>query len=382
MIRSRGPIAVYGATGYTGKLVAAELARTGGDFVLSGRSRPKLEALAEELGRTAPVKPASLDDPASLRSLLEDCAAVIDCAGPFALYGEPVLSAAIETGTHYLDTTGEQAYMNKVFRGYGAEAERRGVAVIPAMGFDYVPGDMITALTCEGMEKLEEVAIRYAWVGFTPTRGTARSALEVAKEGDVEYCDGAWRPASSSIGQGHYDFGEPIGRKRMIRYPSGEQITVPRHVQTRSVRTSFTAESLALSPKLAGVTAALMRPFGLAMRTPLRRALGAAISRLPEGPSDEDRKAVRFKVVCDARSAERSRRGWVSGRDVYGLTAASIVRGATIAASRGFNRRGALAPAQVFDPRDFLAALEPFQLRWGIDEAPQRGEAPVKSAVA
>ncbi|MGZ5376201.1 MAG: saccharopine dehydrogenase family protein [Solirubrobacterales bacterium] len=380
MTRKRGPIAVYGASGYTGKLVAAELARSDAEFVLSGRSRSKLEAVAEELGRSAPVHPASLDDAASLEALFADCSVVIDCAGPFTAYGEPVLRAAIKTGTHYLDTTGEQGYMDKVFRGYGADAERHGVAVIPAMGFDYVPGDMIATLAAEGMGKLEEISVNYAWVGFTPTRGTARSALEIAKGGDVEYRGGAWRPASSSLGRGTFDFGQPIGPQKMVRYPAGEQITVPRHIRTQNVRTAFTAESLAPSPRLAGLTPYVMRPFGLAMRTPLRRALSAAISRLPEGPSEADRKAVRFKVVCEARSREDTRRGWVSGRDVYGLTAASIVRGATIMAARGFNRRGALAPAQAFDPSDFLAALDRFEVRWGIEESPQRDPEPVESA--
>ncbi|MFN2612510.1 MAG: saccharopine dehydrogenase NADP-binding domain-containing protein, partial [Solirubrobacterales bacterium] len=147
MARQRGPIALYGATGYTGRLVAKELTDAGADFVLSGRSQAKLEALAEELGRSAPCHSASIENPDSLRSLLADCAVVIDCAGPFTTLGEPVLKAAIETSTHYLDTTGEQGYMNLVFKRYGAEAERNRVAAIPAMGFDYVPGDMIASLS-------------------------------------------------------------------------------------------------------------------------------------------------------------------------------------------------------------------------------------------
>jgi short subunit dehydrogenase-like uncharacterized protein len=378
--RQRGPIALYGATGYTGRLVAAELAACGAEFTLSGRSRSKLEALAEELGRQAPVHPAALDDPGALRSLLDDCAAVIDCAGPFTLHGEPVLRAAIDTGTHYLDTTGEQSYMDKVFRRYGAEAERRSVAAIPAMGFDYVPGDMLASLTAEGMGKLEQISLAYAWVGFTPTRGTARSGLEIAKGGDVEYQDGAWRPATGSLNRGVFDFGEPIGRQRMIRYPTGEQITVPRHVKTRSVRTSFTAASVSLNPRFAALTPYIMRPFGLVLRTPVRRALEAAISRLPEGPSESDRRAVRFKIVCDAHSRTSSRRGMITGADVYGLTAAAIARGAVIAASRGFHERGALAPSQAFDRTEFLTALERFDVRWELEAPREPSAAPVGAA--
>src|SRR5688572_29912737 len=98
----QGPIAVYGATGYTGKLIAAELAAAGAKFVLSGRNEAKLIALAEEVGGRPDVRVATLDDPIALRAALDDCAAVINCAGPFTLYGEPVLEAAVDTATHYL----------------------------------------------------------------------------------------------------------------------------------------------------------------------------------------------------------------------------------------------------------------------------------------
>src|SRR5919204_948131 len=114
-----GPIAVYGATGYTGRLIAAELRRRGAEVVLAGRSRAKLEILAEDLGGGMTIEEAPLDDPAALRALLEPCAVVIACAGPFRLHGEPVLAAAVDARTHYLDTTGEQPFMRLVFEDYG-----------------------------------------------------------------------------------------------------------------------------------------------------------------------------------------------------------------------------------------------------------------------
>ena len=113
-----GPIVVYGATGYTGKLVAAELARRGADFVIAGRSASKLNALAATLADGPGVVAVTLDDAAGLRALLRDAAAVIACAGPFALCGEAVLAAAVETGTDYVDTTGEQPFIRKVFDEY------------------------------------------------------------------------------------------------------------------------------------------------------------------------------------------------------------------------------------------------------------------------
>ena len=242
-----GPIAVYGATGYTGRLVAAELRRRGAEMVLAGRNRAKLEILAEDLGGQIAIRDASLDDPTALRELLEPCAAVIACAGPFLKHGEPVLAAAIEARAHYLDTTGEQPFMRKVFEAYGRKAGRAGVALVTAMGFDYAPGDMIAALTAEGMEPLDEIVLAYAVQGFGVTRGTALSALGMMAGGDAEWRDGELASAPRGVGGGSWDFPDPIGRQRMLRYPAGEHITVPRHVRTERVRTLLTASTIDLA---------------------------------------------------------------------------------------------------------------------------------------
>jgi short subunit dehydrogenase-like uncharacterized protein len=364
--RQQGPIAVYGATGYTGRLVAAELAQAGADVILSGRNRAKLEALASQIGGDPAVRQATLDGSGALQALLADCAVVIDCAGPFVHHGEPVLAAAVQTGTHYLDTTGEQPYMQLAFERYGAPAAEAGVAVIPAMGFDYVPGDMIAALTADGMEELDELTVNYCWRGFTPSQGTARSALEIMSGAGVEWRDGSWVAAGGGPSAGTHEFPPPVGEQRMIRYPSGEQITVPHHVKTRAVRTTMNASAFG-PERLAALTAAMMRPAGVAMRTPLKRLAGAVISRLPEGPTQAQREAMRWMIVCEAKRGELERRGVISGRDVYGLTAAAICRGGLIAAGSDFEGRGALAPSQAFDPSDFLAGLARFDVRWDVE---------------
>jgi short subunit dehydrogenase-like uncharacterized protein len=363
--RQTGPIAVYGATGYTGRLVCAELAEAGADFIVSGRNAEKLDALRAELQLDAPATTAKLDDPVALRALLADCAAVIDCAGPFVRFGEPILAAAVETGTHYLDTTGEQPYMQMAFERYGSDAARAGVAVIPAMGFDYVPGDMLASLTAEGMGEVDEIAMHYCWQGFQPSQGTARTTLEILAGEDVEWSNMEWVEAGGSPSRGSYEFPSPVGRRRMIRYPSGEQITVPRHVSTRNVRATINAGGFS-SERMAPVFIATMRAAGLAMRTPLKRLANAAISRLPEGPTAEQRARVRWTIVCEAIRGEEQRKGVIRGKDVYGLTAAAIAQGAMQAARRGFDAGGALAPSQAFEPKAFLAELERFDLRWHV----------------
>jgi short subunit dehydrogenase-like uncharacterized protein len=374
-VQHSGTVCVYGATGYTGRLVAAELQRRGADFVLAGRSAGKLEGLADELGSDVRTAAVSLDDSVALRELLEPCTVVIACAGPFIRHGEPVLAAAVETGTHYLDTTGEQPYIQMVFERYGESASRAGATLVPAMGFDFVPGDMIAALTAAGMGALQELVIAYSVRGFGASRGTMRSVLEIMGGGDVEYRDGAWRPAPQRVDRGTWEFPSPVGAKRMVRYPAGEQITVPRHVDTRNVSVLLSAASVMPSARLAPAAGAVMPLMRLALRTPIRRAADAMITRLPEGPPEEARRASRFMIACEARAGATRRRGTVSGSDVYGLTAATIVRGALLAAAPGYEGRGALAPSQAFDPAEFLFELGALGVDHEVEPLPETAPA-------
>ncbi len=361
-----GPVAVYGATGYTGKLVAAELRRRGAEFVLAGRSAPKLEIIAEDVGG-AETRAVSIDDAAGLRALLEPCAAVIACAGPFQLHGEPILAAAADTGTHYIDTTGEQPFMRMVFEQYGERFSESGAAAVTAMGFDYVPGDMIAGLTAAGLGPLDELTLAYWTRGFGASRGTTMSALGMIDGSDVEWRDDALRPAPQSVGRGKWRFAEPVGEQRMVRYPAGEHVTVPLHVDTRNVRTTLSASTAVPHPRLAFAAPFVMPVVQLATRTPLKRAMAAAVARLPEGPAEDDRRRSRFTIDCEAVSGTTRRRGSISGRDVYGLTARTTVEAALRCADPGYERSGALAPSQAFEPEDFLAAMASAGIEWEVD---------------
>jgi hypothetical protein len=106
------------------------------------------------------------------------------------------------------------------------------------------------------------------------------------------------------------------------------------------------------------------------MRTPLRQAMGALLRRLPAAPDERNRKASRFTISCEARGEAGTRRGTVRGSDVYGLTAASLAHGALLCADPDYERSGALAPAQAFDPASFLAALADSGVSVDIEQVP------------
>jgi short subunit dehydrogenase-like uncharacterized protein len=362
-----GPVAVYGATGYTGELVVRELQRRGIEHVLAGRNAHKLSELADRVGTDAHVHAVPADDVPGLRRLLEDCAAVVNCAGPFAPIGEHVVRAAVESGTHYVDTTGEQPYMQRVFERFGTQAEHAGVAVVPAIGFDYLPGDLLSNVAAQGLEPLRELVIAYAVSGITPSRGTMHSTLGIIRSRGIAYEDGDWRPAPQRPRRRAFRFPDPVGRQPMAPYPSGEIVTVPRHVRTRKVTSLISSMTFAPHPALAGSAPLTMPLLRAALHTPLRGALDAAITRLPEGPPEAERRAARFTIVALAHGEDGATgRGIIRGSDVYGLTGVMAVHAAALMADDGYDRGGVLAPAQAYDPVAFLDALVEHGLAWEV----------------
>lgn len=355
------PVAVYGATGYTGGLVVAELRRRGLDVVLSGRRPDALARVAAEHGLDpSVVRPAAADDVSALTRALEGCGAVIACAGPFSQYGHGVVQAAVAAGVHYVDTTGEQPFIKSVIKEYGPGAARSGVALVSGMGFDYVPGDLLAHVTAEGAGPLSDLTIAYALDGFEPTRGTLKSALLMLAAPAYEYREGTLRRGGLIDPPGRtFDFGGAIGRQTVMRYPAGEALTVPRHVDTPQVTAIISAASLVPHPAAAGALPYLNPGIALALRTPLRGALNAAIAKLPEGPGESSRTAVRYTLVAEATPADGSpvRRGRLEGGDVYGITAVTTAHAAEQMLQPSFDRAGGLAPAEAFDAGRFLDAL-------------------------
>lgn len=134
-----GRIVVLGATGHTGRLTAEQLVERGVRPVLAGRRRAALEDLAATLGGLE-VAIADVARVETLHGLLQEGDVVINTVGPFLSSGGAVVQAAIDAGASYFDTTGESAWIMRVFEQFDAQARARGVALIPAFGYDFVPG--------------------------------------------------------------------------------------------------------------------------------------------------------------------------------------------------------------------------------------------------
>src|SRR5918992_1523075 len=153
-------VLLFGATGYTGRLTAGALARRGASFVVAGRNREKLEQLATSTG-AADARVAEAGDVDALVHALRDVRVLITCVGPFMKMGDTAVEAALRAGVHYVDSTGEGPFIRRLIDERHDDAVRAGIAMAPAMGFDEVPGDVVSSLAVHGMDR-PELALTYA----------------------------------------------------------------------------------------------------------------------------------------------------------------------------------------------------------------------------
>lgn len=140
-------IIVYGASGYTGRLVADYLARTypeGVAWAMAGRNEEKLAAVRDEIGAPAdtPLVVADADEPETLDAMVARTKAVVTTVGPYQLYGEPLVAACAKAGTDYVDLCGEPAWMRQMIDKYGEAAKESGARIVFSCGFDSIPFDL------------------------------------------------------------------------------------------------------------------------------------------------------------------------------------------------------------------------------------------------
>lgn len=139
-------VIVYGATGYTGKLVAEYLARRdpAPRWAMAGRSLTKLEAARSEVGVPAdlPLIVAGADDPSALKAMGARTKVVLTTVGPYQLYGEPLVAACANSGTGYVDLCGEPAWMRAMIDRYDVDAKASGARIVFSCGFDSIPFDL------------------------------------------------------------------------------------------------------------------------------------------------------------------------------------------------------------------------------------------------
>jgi saccharopine dehydrogenase (NAD+, L-lysine-forming) len=336
---------IYGAYGYTGRLVSALSAERGELPVIAGRDERRLRRLGEifELEHRS----FDLSDPATIARGLEGIDVVAHCAGPFSGTSRPMVDACLVTGTHYLDITGEIDVLEAVLA-RDREAREAEVALLPGSGFDVVPTDCLAAMLASALP------------------GAVRLELAVRAHGSVS--PGTARTAMESVGNmGRARVGGMIGpipsdrRSRRVEFADG-----PAQVHALAwgdVATAYHSTSIpdvvvyAALPLIATPVIALGQVAGPAARSRVVRGMLKAIAgRLP-GPSAEDRAKNRSQIWGEVTDAEgKSVSGTVTTLDPYDLTADSVVRIARRLAARQVTA-GAHTPSQALGA-EFVRELD------------------------
>ncbi len=165
---------IYGANGYTGRLVVQEALRRGLRPVLAGRNAAQLRELAQPHG--LPVRAFPLDDPGVVKASLDGIGLVLHCAGPFSATCAPMLEGCLAARAHYLDITGEI----DVFAHCHAQdlrARTAGIVVLPGSGFDVVPTDCLAAMLKRELPTATSLVLAFE-AGGGPSPGTALTSVE------------------------------------------------------------------------------------------------------------------------------------------------------------------------------------------------------------
>lgn len=168
-------LVVYGATGYTGRLVAEYLAKTypaesGLKWAMAGRSAEKLAAVREEIGapKDTPFVIADADDPESIATMVADTKVVITTVGPYQLYGSELVATCAKAGTDYVDLCGEPAWMRQMIDAHGETAKQSGARIVFSCGFDSIPFDL-------GVYFLQQAAKERFGAPLSRVRGRVRA---------------------------------------------------------------------------------------------------------------------------------------------------------------------------------------------------------------
>lgn len=379
----RYDIVLFGATGFTGRLVAEYLAEHYGDsdvrVALAGRSIAKLEDTRRGLpaaGRDWPLLVADSHDRTSLDAIAENTSVVCTTVGPYAKYGAELVAACVAHGTDYCDLTGETQFIRRMIDAHHEEAKKTGARIVHCCGFDSIPSDLGTLMMQEASKERFGAPLQKLTYFAGETKGgfsggTVASMLnlfeEIARdkrvlkilgnpyalnpEGERKGPDGSDQKGvrfDRDLGQWTAPFVMAAVNTRVVRrsnailgYPWGEDFRYAEVMSTGKGPRGL-ARATAITSFLGGF-------MGAAAIDPIRKLLAARVLPKPgEGPSKEDRDKGFFVTRFVGKTADgRALRGRVEGTSDpgYGETAKMLAESALCLALGGPSEGGVRTPA-------------------------------------
>jgi short subunit dehydrogenase-like uncharacterized protein len=337
---------IYGASGYTGKLLTRAAADHDLHPILAGRDGAQLRAVAAPLRLRYRVVP--VDDARRLSEALRDVHVLLNAAGPFSATARPLVDACLRTQTHYLDLAGELAVFSELER-LDEEARDRNLMLMPGAGFLVVASDCLAAHVAARLPGAHRLRIGTSRSLFL-SRGSARTMLGLVADAVMVRRNGVLTSVPVGAVEREFDYGQ--GRRRSTAMSMAELVTAFRTTGIGDIEAYVEVNpvehaALWLAARMAWL-----------MRNPLCQvALQTQAELLPDGPSDDERGHGGRAVVVEAEDrAGRTLRARLCTPEAYRFTAAAAL---TIAGRvlRNELQAGFQTPALTYGA-DFVLGLE------------------------
>jgi NAD(P)-dependent dehydrogenase (short-subunit alcohol dehydrogenase family) len=324
-------VVLYGATGHTGRFIAAEMVRRGWSPVLAGRSADALAALAAEHGVEA--RAVQVDDAVALDRLLVAADAIINAAGPFGDTSPHLIEAALRAGIPYFDVTAEPFVAKEMFETYADRATQANVIVAPAFGFFGAIGDLLVTAAKADWDSVDRVELAFALDRWRPTKGTRAAGARRAGRRLVLTDDKLEvRDPSQAVPKASWRFGPPFGDQPVIgEFSTVDVVTVARHVPATSIGTWINEAPLT--------------------------DLASEDASGPEATDESGRSAQEFQIEVVVHKGSEMRRAQSSGRDIYAITAPLVCEAVEWTLSGRAKTSGMVCAGELFDAPAFLKAM-------------------------
>lgn len=340
-------VIVYGATGFTGRLVAEYLqAEYGHDvkWAMAGRSAAKLEEVRDEMGiaKDIPLIVADSDDADSLAAMASLTRVVLTTVGPYQLYGTDLVGACVANGTDYVDLCGEPPWMRDIIDGFDAQAKESGARIVLSCGFDSIPFDMGVYFLQEEAKRrtghaVDTIRGRVRKMKGTFSGGTAASFKESMKRAMKEPHVLEWLKDPFSLTPDFKGVTQPAGHKPIEEadLKSWSAPFIMASINTKNVHRSNMLMDFAYGKDFKYSEMVLTGPGEQGEKMAHHVATDDSMSKNPpkpgEGPSKEERETGFFDVmfVGDLKNGDKIIAGVTGDKDPgYGSTSKMITEAA------------------------------------------------------
>jgi short subunit dehydrogenase-like uncharacterized protein len=335
---------IYGANGYTGRLITRLAAEKGMHPVLAGRNRRALEQLAAEYGLQSII--FGLDRPSEIDKALSRFSLILNCAGPFSRTYTPVVESCLRTSTHYLDITGEINVFESIASHDGAAADRN-IMLLPGVGFDVVPSDCLALHLKQRLPSATKLTLAILGVGRI-SHGTATTLVEKLDGGGAIRRNGKLTGVPAAWKTREFDFG--VRSATAVTIPWGDVATAFYSTGIENI------EVYAAIPAHLRTSMRLSRHFGwLFSSATVQRLLKFGVDSQPAGPSDAERANGSSIIWGEVENTDKEKSSArLYGPEGYTLTALTAIEIVRRVLSGDF-KPGFQTPALAYGPNLILA---------------------------